>query len=299
MPSRKVLIIVGGGIYGCIPAHLLACLPDELQSLTGVDCISGCSIGGILAGAYAIGHKFKYIDKVFQDNADNCFKRRFASYINPLTCPTYSNEGLKEMLNSIFEKDTMATVAHHFPDLKLFIPALNITDDKYKVFDNISDADKNIKLSTIGLITSAAPSYFEGVKYRGKCYIDGGLIEVAPLMTAVTALKAKCGWDFSDMDVLMVGTGRDISDSPISAKKYNDMSLLGIATDVIVPYATFANELATTYWAHAMGFRSFEFFNPCKHNGKLDDVSQIPDMVKQADKFSEDFVSLYTEWLAR
>lgn len=295
--KHKVLIIVGGGIYGCIPAHLLACLPDDLQNLAGVDCISGCSIGGILAGAYAIGHKFSQIDKIFQESACDCFDRRLIAKINPLACPTYSNSGLKKMLNSIFAKDTMATVSQHYPDLKLFIPTLNITDDKYKVFDNISDSDRAVKLSTIGLMTSAAPSYFEGVRHRGKCYIDGGLIEVAPLMTAVTALRSKCGWEFSDMDVLMIGTGKDVSDKPLTHERYNELSLLGIATDVIVPYTTFANELATTYWGNCMGFNSFKFFNPCRHNGKLDDVSQIPDMIAQADKHAEEFVSCYNEWL--
>lgn len=297
--KHKVLIIVGGGIYGCIPAHFLGSLPDNLQYLHGVDCISGCSIGGILAGAYAIGHRFSYIDKVFQENADNCFKRTLCARLNPLSCPTYSNEGLKGMLNTIFESDRMSVVNYHYPSLKLFIPTLNITDDKYKVFDNISSDDASVKLATIALMTSAAPSYFEGVKFRGKCYIDGGLIEVAPLMTAVTALKAKCGWEFKDMDVLMIGTGKDISDKPLTAKDYNGLTILGMATDVIVPYATLANEMATTYWGNCMGFNSFEFFNPCKHNGKLDDTDQIPDMIKQCDKYLEEFHAVYTDWLSR
>lgn len=299
MAKHKVLIIVGGGIYGCIPAHLLATLPKDLQTLNGVGCVSGCSIGGILAGAYAIGHQFDHIDKIFQDNAAKCFQKRLVAKINPLACPTYTNDGLKDMLGEIFGKQVMKDTLNKYPDLKLFIPTLNITDDKYKVFDNISTADCSVKLATVGLMTSAAPSYFEGVKFRGKCYIDGGLIEVAPLMTATTALKAKCGWDFADMDVLMIGTGKDISDKPLTTKDYNDLSLLGLANEVIVPYATLANEMATAYWGNCMGFNSFEFFNPCKHNGRLDDVNQIPDMIKQADKYAYDFVHVYMDWLSK
>lgn len=297
MAKHKVLIIVGGGIYGCIPAHLLGSLPEEHQTLAGVSCVSGCSIGGILAGAYAIGKRFDEVDKIFREKAGSCFQKRLVAKINPLACPTYSNDGLKAMLNEIFDKRVLRDTVSSYPDLKLFIPALNITDDRYKVFDNISESDSAVKLATVGLMTSAAPSYFEGVKFRGKCYIDGGLIEVAPLMTAVTALKAKCGWNFSDMDVLMIGTGKDISDKPLSAKDYNGLSLLGVATEVIVPYTTLANELATTYWGNCMGFNSFNFFNPCKHNGKLDDVNQIPDMVTQADKYVVEFTEIYKKWL--
>ena len=297
--KHKVLIIVGGGIYGCIPAHLLGSLPAEYQSLDGVSCISGCSIGGILAGAYAAGRSYAEIDELFQQRAGDCFKKRLAARLNPLACPTYSNDGLKDMLKEVFGKKTIGQIGETYKDLALFIPTLNFTDDKYKVFDNLSLVDKDVKLATIGLMTSAAPSYFEGVPFRGKCMIDGGLIEVAPLITATTALKSKKGIAFEDMDVLMIGTGKDISDKPVSTKEYNDYSLLGIATNVVVPYVTFANELATSYWGNCMGFNSFEFFNPCKHNGKLDDVDQIPDMIKQSEKYMKEFTSIYTEWIGR
>ena len=167
------------------------------------------------------------------------------------------------------------------------------------MFDNLSDSDASVKLSSVGLMTSAAPSYFEGVNFKGKCMIDGGLIEVAPLITATTALKMKKGIAFEDMDVLMIGTGKDISDKPLSTKDYNDLSLLGIATNVVVPYVTFANELATCYWGSCMGFNSFKFFNPCTHNGKLDDVDQIPDMIKQVDKYQQEFQETYIDWLTK
>jgi patatin-like phospholipase/acyl hydrolase len=275
----------------------LGSLPDEYQSLDGVSCISGCSIGGILAGAYAIGRKYSEIDELFQARAADCFKKRLAARLNPLACPTYSNDGLKSMLKEVFGRKTIGQVGERYKDLMLFVPTLNITDDKYKVFDNLSPADADIKLSTIGLMTSAAPSYFEGVPFHGKCMIDGGLVEVAPLMTAVTGFKAKKGVPFEDMDVLMIGTGKDVSDKPVNTKEYNGYSLLGIAANVVLPYVTFANELATCYWGNLMGFNSFTFFNPCKHNGQLDDVDQIPDMVKQSDKYLKEFTDIYTEWL--
>lgn len=292
---KKLLIIVGGGIYGCIPAHLLASLPKELQTLDRVDCLSGCSIGGILALAYASGVDFAFMDEFFQDNADKCFDRRFAARINPLACPTYCSDGMNILFNTVLGNKTMRSTRKMYPDLNVFIPTLNITDDKYKVFDNITDLDA--PLYDIAAMTSAAPSYFRGVEYNGKCYIDGGLIEVAPLITAATAMKGKCGVEFSDMDVLMIGTGRDIDDEPLKTNDYNDLGLLGLATKVIVPYATLANELATVYWGNNMGFNSFTYFNPCTHNGELDDVDQIPYMVAQSSEYVKEFTEVYSKWL--
>lgn len=295
MRKKKLLIIVGGGIYGCIPAHFLAGLPESYTGLDRVDCLSGCSIGGILAAAYGAGSSFKDIDNFFQSKASDCFSRRLVARFNPLACPTYASDELEKSLKPILKDKTMEDTRVAYPNLDIFIPTLNITDDRYKVFDNIDDTD--IPLLKLAMMTSAAPSYFSGVSHRRKCYIDGGLIEVAPLITAATALRGKRDIRFEDMDVLMIGTGKDIDDKPLNAKDYNDLSLLGLATKVVVPYATLANELATVYWGKNMGFNSFEYFNPCTHNGELDNVDQIPDMIKQCDKYQDEFNVIYAKWI--
>jgi patatin-like phospholipase/acyl hydrolase len=50
-----------------------------------------------------------------------------------------------------------------YPNLKTIIPTLNITDDQYVVFRNFVDSDDNIDLVTLSLMTSAAPTYFQGI----------------------------------------------------------------------------------------------------------------------------------------
>ena len=74
----KVLVIVGGGIYGCVPAQFLAYLPKEQQNLDKVDALAGCSIGGILAAAYATGLSFESVNNLFVKYADRCFVYRRA-----------------------------------------------------------------------------------------------------------------------------------------------------------------------------------------------------------------------------
>lgn len=293
----KVLIIVGGGIYGCIPAHFLSMLPEtDGKPLDNVDCISGCSIGGILALAYASGGSLQAMDRVFRDRAEDCFCKRAIAYVNPLANPTYRGDKLDEVLEDILGKYTMKDTREFYPNLDLVVPALNITDDKYKVFNNIAEDDKDVLLKDIAAFTSAAPSYFPGREFQGKCLIDGGLIEVAPLMTTVTALKSLRGIEFKDMDILMLGTGKDISDEPITYEKYDKMTLLDLATEVILPYVTFSNELATVYWGNHMGFNSFNYFNPCKHNGDLADVGAVSKCIKQCNRFKADFLDAWDNW---
>lgn len=300
MAKTKVLVIVGGGVFGCVPARFLAYLPKEEQNLNRVDALSGCSIGGILATAYGSGLTFSSVSDIFIHNADRCFTPRLSKWTPLINCalnPSYDSDELYKVLDELYGDSTMGDICKVYPHLDIMIPAINITDDKYKVFDNIYDQDADVKLKDIAAMTSAAPTYFKGVEHEGKCYIDGGLIEVAPLLTAVTALRAKRGIKFEDMDVLMLGTGKDISDEPLTVERYNSLTLLGVAKDVIVPYVTLANEVATTYWGNHMGFNSFKYYNPCVNNGKLDDVDNIPDMLAQCDKYKDDFLKTWYEWL--
>lgn len=184
--------------------------------------IAGCSIGGILAAAYAAGNSFKRVDDIFISRASDCFKKRFCAHINPLACPTYRNDSIDKVLKDIIGDRKLGEVREVFPQLDVIIPALNITDDSYKVFDNITGQDDDVSLTAIAGYTSAAPSYFSGRDFKGKCFVDGGMIEVAPLLTATTALKAKRFVHFRDMDVLMIGTGRDIDENPLTLERYND-----------------------------------------------------------------------------
>ena len=295
--KTKVLVIVGGGIYGCIPAQFLAYLPKEEQNLNKIDAVSGCSIGGILTAAYATGKSFSEVNDLFLQYADKCFTKRTTAYVNPLTCPTYDTEAIDDVLDKIMGTQHLGDTRAIYPNTDIIIPTLNITDDRYKVFDNITHQDDQILLSELAGITSAAPTYFEGRKYQGKCHIDGGLIEVAPLLTAVTALRAKRGIRFEDMDVLMIGTGKDITAKPLSAADYNGLTLLGMATKVIVPYVTLSNELASTFWGNNMGFNSFVYFNPCTNDGDLANVDAIPDMHKQCEAHKEEFLKIWKQWM--
>ena len=104
MKRLKVLCICGGGVFGQIPAHFLSMLPESEQTLAGVDVVCGTSIGGILAAAYAVGHRFDKIDQCFQERAKDCFKKRTIAKLNPLACPIYDSNSLYAVIQDMIGK---------------------------------------------------------------------------------------------------------------------------------------------------------------------------------------------------
>lgn len=295
--KRKVLIICGGGVFGVIPARFLSMLPADKQNLKGVDLLAGCSIGGMLAAVYSIGQNFTQVYQNFCDKVQQCFVKRLSARFNPLACPTYDSNSLDRVLLNMLGPWKMGEVRDAYPNLDLIIPALNLTDDAYKVFDNITDKDANVYLRDIAAMTAAAPTYFSGRTFEGKCVVDGGMIEVAPLLTATTALKGKRGVPFADMDVLMLGTGHDVDKKPITPERYDSFNVLDVALKVIVPYVTLSNEMATRYWGKNMGYHSFEYFNPCITDGTLDDITAVPKAEATCEVYRDKFLETWDTWL--
>ena len=178
--KHKILILAGGGFFGIIIAKFLSYIQSDFVSQ--LDTLSGCSIGGILANAYAVGAKPNDILQSFIIGGDDIFSKRFVAKINPLTSPTYGHQKLKSFIQKFCGDKKLGDVKKIFPNLNVVIPTLNLTDDEYKVWRNFIKADCDIPLTTLSLMTSAAPTYFQGIQYQGKCYIDGGLIEVTSIM---------------------------------------------------------------------------------------------------------------------
>jgi len=298
--KSKILVISGGGIFGAIPARFLSFVgkqtPDcAIRDLDDVDCIAGASIGGILAAGYAAGNDFVTIDQVFQKRAKDCFKKTFTGTVNPLANHKYDNDSLDSVIKELIGDTTLGQVKKIYPSLEVVIACLNLTDDEYYIFDHKRDAE--VKLADIGSYTSAAPSYFGARNFRGKCVVDSGLIEVFPVMTAVTTYHKRTGVPFSDMDVMAIGVGQDISPKTLTLSRYDNLSLLGIATDVIVPYACLSNSMVVRLYGENIGLNSFRFWNPIHTNGELDDWKQIPALIKECDIYHDDFVKLWNSWL--
>lgn len=299
MKRIKVLCLEGGGIFGKIITRFLSFLPADYQNLKDISVTGGCSIGGILACAYAAGQPFGLVDEVFSKRASECFTKRFAAKINPCAVPTYRTDTIDKVLSDMIGEATLGDVCNIYPQLKLIVPALDITNDKYIVFTNMTHDYDDVKLKDIAGFTSAAPSYFAGRPFRDTCLIDGGLIDVSNALTMVTAIKKELGIPFCKVDLLLLGAGQDVDseDEKLTLRRYNDLGLIGIARKLLVPYATFSNKLATKAFCEGLGLHYFNYYNPLVVSGGLDDVDQIPQLEKAADPLREDFLHVWDEWM--
>lgn len=299
----KVLCLVGGGKFGCIPAKFLSYVSTgtDGKDLLNVDFMSGTSIGGILAAAYATGKSFAEVSDVFNKRAKDCFQKRWQSKVSLLACPTYKGEALREVIKTMIGDVTLGETKKVYPNLSTIIPALDLTNDQYKVFDTIvEDDDWAIPLIDIAQMTSAAQTYFPCVSLNGNCIIDAGVIDVTSMFTCVTAITGKTEFYFPDMDVLMIGIGddsRSAHNNPITPKKYQSYTNVEMLTNVVLPYLTFGNKMVTQYWGNHMRFHSFTYWNPILISGDMDDTSDIPQLTSACDPFRDEFRKVWYHWL--
>lgn len=293
--KTKVLVLEGGGVFGAGIARFLSFV--EPVDLYSVDCISGTSIGAILALSYASGKTFQEVADMFEARVKDCFKKRTIARIWPLACPTYDSEALYGVIHDIIGDKTFKDIKKTYPNLNVFTNAMNVTKDRYKVFDNITDQDADVKLCDAAAYSSAAPSYFAGRDYKGDCLVDGGLEDNCSVLTATTGLRDKLGIQYADMDVLAIGTGREVDKDPSTLKRYNSYSLLEICMKIVVPYVTLSNQAFTEHVAENLGLNSFTYYNPIKRGTEMDDVSEVPKIKAQCDALREEFVAIWNNWL--
>ena len=297
MKRLKVLVICGGGVFGAIPAHFLSMLPKEQQTLKDIDVIAGCSIGGILSCAYAVGHTFADVDKCFQERAKDCFKKRWQAKINPLECPVYDSESLYEVIQDMIGNSLVRDIHKIFPQLSIVVPALNVTTDKPIFFQNITHEFEKLPLKEVAKMTSAAPSYFDCVEYNGDAVVDGGLLDVDGAITALTTVKELTGTPFMMMDVLVMGTGQDVDKDPLTVKAYRKLKMFpGMVLDVLRAYATLGNKETSKIHLRGLGCHCLNYFNPVIIDGQLDDWKQVPQLIKDTDKCREEFLRTWNAW---
>lgn len=297
MKRLKVLVICGGGVFGAIPAHFLSMLPEDQQTLKDIDVIAGCSIGGILSCAYAVGHTFADVDKCFQERAKDCFKKRWQAKINPLECPVYDSESLYEVIQDMIGNSLMRDIHKIFPQLSIVVPALNVTTDKPIFFQNITHEFEKLPLKEVAKMTSAAPSYFDCVEYNGEAVVDGGLLDVDGAITALTTVKELTGTPFMMMDVMVMGTGQDVDKNPLTVKAYRKLKMFpGMVLDVLRAYATLGNKETSKIHLRGLGCHCLNYFNPVVIDGQLDDWKQVPQLVKDVDKCKEEFLRTWNAW---
>ena len=294
---HKVLILAGGGLFGAIPVYFLSKLGRDYEFQKHIDTIAGTSIGGIQACGFAAGAHPIDVLEAFEQGASKIFTKRTLAKLFPTTVPTYSADALSEFIEKFVGEKTIGDIKKLYPHLSFFVPCLNMTKNKIKVFDNVQGKDDEYALKDIALCTSAAPTYFPVRNIDGDAITDGGVRQNIPIVTTATGLKSKLKINFEDMDVLVLCTGQQIDKACGSYHKVSKWNLLQWALNFIVPDVTNSNESMSKFWGNNLGFHHFEIFNPVQISGNMDDVSNLEYMKTECEMYDKEFLKTWERFL--
>lgn len=273
---KKILIIAGGGVFGRIPSYFLSEALGKADLHTKLDAIGGTSVGGILGLMYANGINPAAAHDMFGDLANRVFRKRWYTPIK-VWGPKYGARPIEKILQRIFEDTPLRELS-----LPVIIPTLDFTNNKPKVWDNLKgNVDGWQRVWEVARMTSAAPTYFP--PFKG--HIDGGLLANVPVLETITALHHKKGWQYRDMDVLVIGTGRKALRSHPQEEigKWGGLKWLS----PLLSYLTYANEQSSEFLAKQMGLGSLQFLNPVKlrSDWSMDDADLLPELDDAAGRF--------------
>jgi predicted acylesterase/phospholipase RssA len=198
------LNLTGGGGRG----YLSICLLENIINLSNMtfrefmsmfSCITGTSIGGIIALALAYGKTLDEIKPLFtkgkrifttsptEDNKRVSFLNKLqgtllnnAWYKSPSNYSLlpdnqkYGHLVLYDLLDQFFGNSTMANLTK-----KVVITAFRASNKQFVMFSNYDDRKyftyNNELIKDVAKATSAAPFYLPSVTIDGKIYQDGGL----------------------------------------------------------------------------------------------------------------------------
>jgi patatin-like phospholipase/acyl hydrolase len=237
----RILNLHGGGIRGYMSATVLArfCTeaginPNKLYE--AFDIISGTSIGGIQALGYANGTSPSEFKTLIENNATTIFnygtfvpwvisRSTYAlavlmgltgypyTYMGQTIYSMYESGGLQTVLTSVLGANTLLS---NIPG-KVIIPSWDVDESKSVFFSNITGHSPLLIGDTknavsVGLCTSAAPTYFQIQTLDGHSYSDGGVFQNNPVGTVLSVAR-RIYPNATRFCILSIGTG--VSNAPL------------------------------------------------------------------------------------
>jgi len=211
----RILSIDGGGIRGVFPAAYLAEIEkrflDGRSIASCFDMIAGTSTGGIIALALAKGMTARQALGIYEQRGDYIFPRArglrgIGRLLRWLARPKHDQTVLHEELLSVFG-DTLLDAA----TTRLVIPSFEGRFGEpflYKTPHHPDyQKDRHCRFAHVALHTTAAPSYYPGVKDDGYVMVDGGLWANNPVMNALVDVLACYDVPRENIRILTLGTG--------------------------------------------------------------------------------------------
>lgn len=218
--SFRVLSLDGGGIRGIFTAAILAELEERHLAgrsiATCFDLIAGTSTGGILALGLASGLTARQLLDLYVSRGGEVFPPAGSGALAQLRAWARSHWHL---VSNLYDRDALARLLSDTLGERLFgeastrlcIPSFEGRHSEVFVFKTPHHRDYKTdrfeRMTTVGLATSAAPTYFRPLEHGGYTLVDGGVWANNPIMLAV--IEAMTCYDLSrdQIRVLSIGCG--------------------------------------------------------------------------------------------
>lgn len=277
----------GGGIFGLYSISMfLRLLEERPRLLENIDLFAGTSTGGIIALCLASGINPHEIQSLYINRAKEIFHRPWSHLLlSPfgLTESKYDNTGLIQVCHDTLGDRCLGDLGKW-----VCVPAFNLKSEatpnnpswRARVFQNleiVNNPDLAESVVDVAVRTSSAPTFFPS--YQG--YVDGGLFNNSPIVTAISKPIALLGVKLEDIRVLSIGTGGQI--------KYIDgqqlqWGVLNWVRDVISILMDGQSLKADMEGADLLGER-YHRLCPIVPDWQMDDLSkiqQLQDLANQA-----------------
>lgn len=211
----RILSIDGGGICGVLPASVLAEL--ERRYLGGqrigdyFDLVAGTSTGGIIALGLAKGLTAAAIRDLYLNTGTKIFPPtgrwgRMFRLLGRGVRYSYDRKPLETELIRLFGSSVLGESR-----VRLCIPAFEGRHGEPWIYKTPHHPDYQLdkveRMVTVGLSTSAAPTFFEALDANGYRMVDGGIWANNPVMNAVADALACFQLERRQIQVLSLGCG--------------------------------------------------------------------------------------------
>ena len=222
--ATKILSMDGGGSKGVFHLYFLRALETALQSCTrdAFDYVGGTSVCGIVALAVTHpialmggGNDFQMADFLAKKADEKLLSVIFGpprSFLKPprigLFGPKYDDR-IKHMQsyydNEFFGKQLLFGGDGVKPTM---VFSYSLVENEVRVFKSWRPVNQDVPLSVIARATSAAPTFFPAVCYKGDVLIDGGVAANDPSYLIAYEARKNTGNFTSPLVIISLGTSR-------------------------------------------------------------------------------------------
>ena len=188
------LVLSGGGPSGIAYAGILKALVEhDTFQKENLKCIITTSVGIIFAILYLLDYNILQIEKLsLEKDLTQLLNIEDINIDNLLVkYGLFSNKHIGETISSFIrhktkKNDLTLKELYDLTNIILTVKVYNVDRSKTEYINHINNPD--IKCSTLSMMTTAIPFFFQPVKYNDNLYVDGGLRGHFP----IEACESKC-----------------------------------------------------------------------------------------------------------